>query len=101
MPEVLDQEYSPLYAPHVKGRYSRIAFEEEEQPDGRKVMVRQPQMVEIHCEKCGQRYRRECRQGQPRQHVARFASIHLHKHPLALIPGLSTTRGNSGGPTTR
>lgn len=94
MIENLDQEYSPLFAPHVKGRYSKIEFEEDK-VGGRTVMVRQPQMVEIVCEMCGQRYRRECRQGQPRLHVRRFAAIHLHRHPLAPIPGLSTTRGSA------
>lgn len=83
MAEILDQSYSPKYAPHVKGRYSRMTVE-----DG----VRQPQIVEILCESCGARYRNECKQGQPRQHVARFATLHLHRHPLAPVP--------SGGSTT-
>lgn len=69
----LDQQYSPLYAPHVKGRYSRRVLE-----DG----VPQPQLVEATCEVCGAQYRNICRQGMPRQHISRFAGQHLHRHPM-------------------
>ena len=75
--EVIWDTYSPLYALHVKGRYTP-----REYVDGK----HEPQIVEAVCETCGQRYRAECRQGQPRAHVSRFARLHLHRHPLAPIP---------------
>ena len=69
-------EYAPLYAAHVKGRYSKAEID----PDtGQRV----PQLVEATCEVCGARYKNTCRQGMPRQHISRFAGIHLHRNVFA------------------
>ena len=74
--ELTWKEYAPLYAPHVKGRYTERTYDQE---NGNKP---EPQKVEVHCENCGKRYKAECLQGQPRQHIARFANIHLHRNPM-------------------
>ena len=75
MAEELSIEYSPRWAPHVKGRYSRRVLD----PDTK---MPEPQRVEVTCGVCGQQYRNLCRQGMPRQHISRFAQQHLHRAPL-------------------
>jgi hypothetical protein len=68
-------EYVPRWArdkqggSHIQARYTAVRVE-----DGGRV----PQMVEASCQVCGGRYRNECRQGRPRQHVGKFAQQHLH-----------------------
>ena len=71
----LKELYSPLWAPHVKGRYSRLEVDPE-------TGEREEQRVEATCEKCGGMYRNVCRQGMPRQHILRFAQHHAHKAPM-------------------
>ena len=72
----LELSYSPLYASHVVGRYEkRVLDPETKQP--------MPQRVVMTCEKCGATRQVECRQGMPRQHVSRFAQLHLHRGSFA------------------
>jgi hypothetical protein len=71
MAQELTEVYSPLWAPHVKGRYSAVELD----PEGK----REPQRVVARCEVCGAEYRNVCMQGMPRQHISRFAQVHSHK----------------------
>lgn len=72
MAEELSIEYSPRWAPHVKGRYSlRVLDPETHEPE--------EQRVEARCDLCGDRYKNVCRQGMPRNHILKFAAVHSHK----------------------
>jgi hypothetical protein len=72
MAEELSIEYSPKWAPHVKGRYSpRVLDPETKLPE--------EQRVEARCTLCGDRYKNVCRQGMPRNYILKFASFHSHK----------------------
>ena len=72
----LTEIYSPLWAPHVKGRYSKLEVDPE-------THEREPQRVEAVCEICEARYRNDCRQGMPRRHVLEFSKHHLHRNVIA------------------
>ncbi len=65
-------EYSPRFATHVKGRYSKLVVDPE-------TREREPQRVEAYCEVCKAQYRNDCRQGMPRNHIVKFAILHAHK----------------------
>lgn len=68
-------EWSPRFAGHVRGRYTRRTFDE----DG----LAEEQKVEATCGVCGTWYQRTCSSGQVRQHIAKFGVIHAHRDPLA------------------
>lgn len=68
------EEWSPSFAPHVKGRY-----EERQFTDG----LPEEQKWQVTCEKCGARHQGTCSSGAVRTHIKRFATLHLHADPLA------------------
>ncbi len=74
--------YSPPFAPHVVGRYTRREYDEVRG-------VYEPQTVTAECRECGGRYGpAECASGQPRGHIDRWAVEHLHRDvmtPRALV----------------
>ena len=84
MPEAASLEYRPRWAPHVVGRYG-------EREHDRETGEPEPQRVRMECERCGDTHQVECRSGQPREHVAKFAILHLHrdamKQPLPMPAG--------------
>ena len=61
-------DYSPPWAPHVRGRYEAREYG----PDGRP----EPQRVEMACERCGAAWQTTCETGMVRGHVDRFALVH-------------------------
>jgi hypothetical protein len=65
-------EYSPKFAEHVKGRYSKLVVDQE-------THEREPQLVEAYCTLCKGQYRNKCQQGMPRNHIVKFAILHVHK----------------------
>jgi hypothetical protein len=60
---------SPV-APHVLGEYEPRRYDEEGTPE--------PQRVRFRCEVCQQSGAVECKTGQVRTHIQRFAASHLH-----------------------
>jgi hypothetical protein len=71
-------EYSPAWAPHVKGRFQERDVDEDGLPD--------EAPVEARCETCGATFKRRCSSGLMRQHIAKFALVHLHRGPLDPLP---------------
>ena len=67
-------EWSPAFAPHVKGYYE----EREMGSDG--MMEEAP--VGAVCTLCNATFQRKCASGHMRQWIATFAKVHLHRHPL-------------------
>ena len=85
-------EWVPLFAKdpskgtsHVSARYTRLEVDPE-------TGEREPQRVEASCATCGARYRNECRQGMPRQHILRFAQARLHRAPPQARPTVPGAR---------
>lgn len=73
-------EFRPEWAPHVNGRYARRTFDPETgQADD--------QAWTAHCTKCGQSWQGKCSSGQVKQHIQRFARVHLHRDPFDPIQG--------------
>ena len=68
-------EWSPGFAPHVMGRYTRRTFDPE-------TRMPEPQKIEVTCGICHATWRGECLTGQVRTHIARFGTVHLHRDPL-------------------
>lgn len=71
------EEWVPSFAPHVKGRYERREFDP-------RTKMPVPQTVKMECTVCGTKWATVCSTGQVRTHIARFASLHLHRDPLAV-----------------
>ena len=92
-PEKRWVEWSPDSAPHVKGRYES---DREIGPSG----MPDPQQVIAVCAvckarckcqpdrlcHCGAEWRTACSTGAVRQHIARFAAVHLHRDPFKVPP---------------
>lgn len=75
-PEEVWIDYSPPWAPHVKGRYTERTVDPE---------TRQPteQRYVVKCEKCGAQWGpTTCLSGMVRQHIVNFAIAHPHRDPL-------------------
>lgn len=70
----LSQEWRPLNAPHVVGRFS---------PRRWNGAGFDPQWVEAECTTCGEASARvRCDSGRVREKVVAFAVLHLHVDPL-------------------
>jgi len=69
------EQWRPPYAMHVLGEYDR---REHDPVTG----LPEPQRVRMVCEQCGATWQTMCATGQVRSHIARFASIHLHRDPF-------------------
>ncbi len=69
-------EWSPPWALHVKGKYT----EREVRPDG----LPEEQRVVMHCTVCGDAWQTGCTSGSVRQHIQRFAFVHIHRDALAV-----------------
>lgn len=67
-------EWSPRFAPHVKGKYTERTFDLDHRPE--------PQRFEAHCTHCGQKWGGPCMTGAVKSHIARFAAMHLHRDPM-------------------
>jgi len=61
-------EWSPGFAVHVRGRYTKRTWDE----DGTVI----PQLVETQCLRCGTTWKTECQSGQVRRHIANFGAAH-------------------------
>jgi hypothetical protein len=72
-------EYRPRWAPWVVGTFQEPEFDPTRG-------CYEPLRVDVRCEKCGEATRRTCDSGQPRDHVARFARLHVHRDPLGPVP---------------
>ena len=69
-------DFRPPWATHVHGRHTLREIDPE---TGRP----EEQYYEATCEKCGCRWGPlPCNTGQVRQHIAKFAIVHLHREPL-------------------
>lgn len=70
-------EWSPHFAPHVKGRYEPRTY-------NREAGMHNPQAIYMHCtfEGCGTKWNTVCSTGQVRGQIARFAARHLHRDPF-------------------
>lgn len=69
------EEWSPEYAPHVRGRYTERVWDPV-------LRAHEEQRVEARCEVCGQEWKGWCTSGHVRDKVATFARLHLHRDPL-------------------
>lgn len=76
------EEWSPSWAPHVKGRYTRRTVDEV-------TRMPEPQQVRIVCthrddegKMCGETWQTSCSSGNVRRHIQNFAMNHIHKDPL-------------------
>jgi len=67
-------EFRPQFAPHVSGRFAERTFDHRGLPNS--------QLWTAYCERCGDAKQGSCDSGQVRQHIQRFAMVHLHKDPL-------------------
>lgn len=67
------ETFSPKWCPHVSGQYDR-GFDADGKPE--------PTWVELSCSFCHETYKIKCESGAPRQHVLRWASVHLHRDPM-------------------
>lgn len=72
------EAWSPDWAPHVVGRYTKRTFDAETQ-------LPEPQKVEIRCTfpGCNAEWKLDCSSGLVRDHVNNFAKSHTHRDPLA------------------
>ena len=64
--------WSPPWAPHVQGRYEMRRYDAE-------LKRFEPQLVVAVCTNCGHDWRASCESGLVRDHISRFAAIHLHQ----------------------
>jgi len=73
-------EVRPPAAPHVIGRFNRRTFDEDGMPE--------EQLVEARCEHagCGGTFKRRCSSGLVQEHIARFATVHLHRDAFHVRP---------------
>lgn len=69
-------EFSPKWAQHVDGYYYEREFDPE---------TKQPEETECgaKCRICGATFKKMCLSGMFRTHIANFATVHLHRDPLA------------------
>lgn len=67
-------DFSPPWAPHVKGSYTDRTFDEDGLPEEQKVRAT--------CTVCGTVFQRTCASGQVRTHITTFARLHVHRDPL-------------------
>lgn len=75
-------EWSPAFAPHVRGRY-REPNPEDSEPDQVPTWK-----IEASCGSCGTAWRGQCSTGSGvRAQIARFGSLHLHRDPFAAPDG--------------
>lgn len=86
-------EWSPAYAPHVVGSYER---DREVGPSG----MPDAQQIRAVCNVCkanckcprslpcgcGAEWRGSCNSGAVRQHISRFAALHLHRDVFKVPP---------------
>ena len=70
-----EPEWSPDWAKHVIGRFTHREYDPM-------TGLPEPQKVEIKCSVCGAEWKLECSSGHVRDHVNRFAGVHLHRDPL-------------------
>jgi hypothetical protein len=74
------REYSPQWAPHIKGRYQDRTVDEDGIPE--------EAPVEAECTVCNTKFRRMCASGLMRQHISTFAVAHAHRDALKTgLPG--------------
>jgi hypothetical protein len=67
-------EWSPDWAPHVRGYYYDRLPDEDGIPEEAEVGA--------SCGQCGSVFKRMCASGMMRQHIANFAIAHTHRHPF-------------------
>jgi hypothetical protein len=72
-PERVD--WSPQFAPHVRGWYEVRQYDDDGMPE--------TQMWGATCDVCKHDHRGACDSGQVRKHIQRFAIVHLHGDPLS------------------
>lgn len=71
-------EWTPEQAPHVRGRYTARVWDHETQ-------LHEEQRVEATCtfDGCNGVFKRSCSSGRPRELIATFATVHLHRDAFA------------------
>lgn len=67
--------FRPPFAPHVEGVYDERRYD----PEAR---AWEEQKIEITCEVCSTVHKVTCTTGLAREHVNRFARVHVHRDPL-------------------
>lgn len=79
--------YSPPWAPHVQGSFETRAIDPE-------TGLPNEARVEAHCCTCSADWQRTCSSGLMRQHINRFAGVHLHRDdpftPASPLPSSGT-----------
>ena len=70
------KDWTPEHAKHVIGRWTTRTFDDSGMPE--------EQRVECVCSwpGCGAVWKGSCSSGRVKEHVARFAHVHLHRNPL-------------------
>lgn len=69
-------EYRPRWAQHVRGEYTEREFDAETNQYAE-------QTYKVTCETCGESWGpAKCLSGKVRNHIAMFATHHLHRNPL-------------------
>ncbi|GAC1459817.1 MAG: hypothetical protein PVSMB8_15250 [Vulcanimicrobiaceae bacterium] len=66
--------YTPAWATHVTGKYTERTINADGMPE--------EQRIEATCSTCGATWKGGCLTGMVREHIARFAYVHLHRDPL-------------------
>lgn len=68
-------QWSPQFAPHVKGWYEQRQYDQE-------TGLPETQRWGAECAICGTKWQGSCDSGQVRKHIQRFAIVHLHRDPM-------------------
>lgn len=77
-------EYSPPFAPHVRGSFPTLTRDEDGAPE--------PGVVRLSCGRCGDASEVRCASGRYRQRVAQYALAHVDCTPLGgEDPGMNET----------
>jgi hypothetical protein len=86
MPAPKRVDWSPQFAPHVKGWYDERQYDDDGLPE--------TQAWGARCDQCRHEHRGACDSGQVRKHIQRFALAHLHADPLAAprVEGVGSRR---------
>lgn len=81
--------WSPDWATHVRGQWTERTVTDDGYPE--------PQDVVMYCSICEGTYQTKCTTGSVKQHVLRFARVHLHADPFSkeYQDALAAKRGQS------
>lgn len=79
-------EWVPQFAAHVVGWYDERRFDEDGLPE--------TQAWGAKCSVCNHEHKGQCDSGRVREHIQRFALVHLHNDPMAAatVVGMGSRR---------